>query len=154
MTALKSKFTVGKGGDTAFKVLADGSFFNAYTSVTDTLKNITEAINMSGANGRPSTTGNNSSKRGGTAGTEKSKEVNEEEKDNQLIKSAFKIGVNCDGDSSFNKDPKDPNKYEIEGVKGQSTKDQLAEYYVKLAQDNPLLTYIEDVCADGEKKNL
>lgn len=24
----------------------------------------------------------------------------------------FQIGVNCDADSSYNKDPKDPNKYE------------------------------------------
>ena len=29
----------------------------------------------------------------------------------------FQIGVNCDGDSSYNKDPKDPNKYEQEGQK-------------------------------------
>ena len=27
------------------------------------------------------------------------------------------IGVNCDADNLFNKDPKDPNKYEIEGQK-------------------------------------
>ena len=27
----------------------------------------------------------------------------------------FQIGVNCDADSSYNKDPKDPNKYEQEG---------------------------------------
>lgn len=31
----------------------------------------------------------------------------------------FKIGVNCDADQSFNKDPKEPNKYEQEGQKGQ-----------------------------------
>lgn len=33
-------------------------------------------------------------------------------------KKVFKIGINCDADQSFNKDPKDPNKYEVEGVKG------------------------------------
>jgi hypothetical protein len=27
----------------------------------------------------------------------------------------FQIGINCDGDSCYNKDPKDPNKYEQEG---------------------------------------
>ena len=55
LAALKSKFTTGKGGDSAFKMLPDGSFFNAYSSVNDTLKFIEEAITMSGATGRPST---------------------------------------------------------------------------------------------------
>ena len=27
----------------------------------------------------------------------------------------FQIGINCDADSMFNKEPKDPNKYEQEG---------------------------------------
>ena len=27
----------------------------------------------------------------------------------------FRIGVNCDADALFNKDPKEPNKYEVEG---------------------------------------
>lgn len=27
----------------------------------------------------------------------------------------LKIGINCEGDSYFNKDPKDANKYEVEG---------------------------------------
>lgn len=31
----------------------------------------------------------------------------------------FMIGINCDADSSYNKDPKDPNKYEQEGQKVQ-----------------------------------
>ena len=30
----------------------------------------------------------------------------------------FQIGINCDADNSFNKDPKDPCKYEQEGQKG------------------------------------
>ena len=56
MAHLKSKFTTGKGGDSAFKLLADGSFFNAYTSIADSLKFIEEAITVSGANeGRPTT---------------------------------------------------------------------------------------------------
>ena len=29
----------------------------------------------------------------------------------------FKIGVNCEADNSYNKDAKDPNKYEQEGAK-------------------------------------
>jgi len=125
LSSLKSKFTTGKGGDSAFKVLQDGSFFNAYGSVADTLKFIEEAIGMSGANGRPSTVGNSSSRRAGTAGTERSKEANgeEEKKEDILMKSAFKIGINCDADNYFNKDAKDPNKYELEGLKGQSSKE-------------------------------
>ena len=27
------------------------------------------------------------------------------------------IGINCDAESTYNKDPKDPNKYEVEGQK-------------------------------------
>ena len=124
LASLKSKFTTGKGGDSAFKVFQDGSFFNAYGSVADTLKFIEEAIGMSGANGRPSTVGNSSSRRAGTAGTDKSKENNgEEDKEDTLLRSAFKIGINCDADNYYNKDPKDPNKYELEGVKGQSSKE-------------------------------
>ena len=29
----------------------------------------------------------------------------------------FKLGINCEGESYFNKDPKDINKYEVEGQK-------------------------------------
>lgn len=35
----------------------------------------------------------------------------------------FRIGINCEGDSYFNKDPKDANKYEAEGQKGQLDQD-------------------------------
>ena len=152
VSALKSKFTTGKGGDSAFKTLQDGSFFNAYASVNDTLKFIEEAIIISGATGRPATDGGQtSSRRGGTAGTDKSKEAkDEEEKESPLLKSVFRIGVNCEAEASFNKDAKDPNKYEIEGTKGQSTKDQLVEYYIKLCQEHPLITYLEDPCADSD----
>ena len=56
---LKSKFPTGKGGDSAFKVLPDGSYFNAYTSITDSFKFLEEAIQISNANaatdGRPGT---------------------------------------------------------------------------------------------------
>ena len=56
----------------------------------------------------------------------------------------FTIGVNADGESLFNKDPKDPNKYEVEGQKTQCSTQQLIDYLVKLCQDHPLLTFIED----------
>ena len=62
----------------------------------------------------------------------------------------FSLGVNCDAENLFNKDPKDPNKYDIEGMKVQSTKDQLIEYYIKMCQDHPLLTYIEDPFGDTD----
>lgn len=38
LAQLKTKFTVGKGGDTAFKTLPDASYFNAFTSIADTFK--------------------------------------------------------------------------------------------------------------------
>ena len=47
---MRSKFPVGKGGDTAFKVLADGSFFNAYPTVAECFRVIEEAITVCGAN--------------------------------------------------------------------------------------------------------
>jgi len=40
-----------------------------------------------------------------------------EEAINQSGCKSFKLGINCEGDSQFNKDPKDPNKYEVEGQK-------------------------------------
>ena len=44
----------------------------------------------------------------------------------------IRIGVNCDADFLFNKDPKDPNKYEVEGAKGVQSSMQLSDYYLKL----------------------
>ena len=35
----------------------------------------------------------------------------------------FKLGINCEGESYFNKDPKDVNKYEVEGAKNQHDQD-------------------------------
>jgi hypothetical protein len=37
---------------------------------------------------------------------------------NEDERKVFQIGMNCDADNAFNKDPKDPNKYEQEGQKG------------------------------------
>tara|TARA_B110000285_G_C14966259_1_gene534222 strand:- start:191 stop:676 length:486 start_codon:yes stop_codon:yes gene_type:complete len=56
----------------------------------------------------------------------------------------LQIGVNCDGDSSYNKDPKDPNKYEQEGQKVQFDAAQMQEYYVKMIEEHPLISFIED----------
>jgi hypothetical protein len=38
---------------------------------------------------------------------------------NSDSKKVFRIGINCEGESYFNKDPKDANKYEVEGAKNQ-----------------------------------
>ena len=44
LAQMRSKFTTGKGGDSAFKCLPDGSYFNAYPSITDSFKFIEEAV--------------------------------------------------------------------------------------------------------------
>jgi hypothetical protein len=44
----------------------------------------------------------------------------------------FQIGVNADADSGYNKDAKDPNKYEQEGQKTVYGADQMLEYYAKM----------------------
>lgn len=56
--------------------------------------------------------------------------------------------MNCDADFLFNKDPKDPNKYEIEGAKGVQAPNLLMDYYLKMIQDHPLLAYLEDAFAE------
>ena len=56
LTHLKSKFTTGKGGDSAFKILADGSYVNAYPTIADSFKFIEESIATACANSvRPAT---------------------------------------------------------------------------------------------------
>jgi enolase len=62
----------------------------------------------------------------------------------------FRIGVNCDADFLFNKDPKDPNKYEVEGQKVLQTSAQLQDYYLKMIAEHPLLGYIEDAFAEND----
>lgn len=62
----------------------------------------------------------------------------------------------------FNKDPKDPNKYEIEGQKVLQTTNQLQDYYMKMIQDHiNYIGYLEDCFGDNDfeghrnfKKNL
>ena len=73
LTHLKSKFPTGKGGDTAFKVMPDGSFFNAYPTIGDSFKFIEEAISVSNANGSRPSTNPASQGRGGTALSGKSR---------------------------------------------------------------------------------
>lgn len=59
----------------------------------------------------------------------------------------FSIGINCDADSSYNKDPKDANKYEQEGQKVQFDQAAMLDYYMKILNEHPLITYIEDAYA-------
>ena len=59
----------------------------------------------------------------------------------------FKMGINCDADNSYNKDPKDPKKYEQEGQKLQFDLEGMIEYYFKILQEHPLISYIEDAFA-------
>lgn len=137
MAHLKSKFTTGKGGDSAFKLLPDSSFFNAFTSIADSFKIIEEAINVSGVNdARPPTADLAASVMSDSKGekestAKRSKGLNAasdaasiensaeslENTEGSFKGTVFGIGVNCDAENLFNKDPKDANKYEIEGQK-------------------------------------
>jgi len=138
MAHLKSKFSIGKGGDSAFKILPDGSYFNAYPSIIESFSKIEESITVSGANDvRPATASNDSvrnasrlsanSKRDkeptakGKAAKEVAAEVasvaNSTESLPIFKSSAFSIGIACDAENLFNKDPKDANKYDVEGQK-------------------------------------
>ena len=120
MTHLKSKFSTGKGGDSAFKLLPDGSFQNAYTSIADSFKFIEEAITVSNANGvrPPTNTGRADTALSGKSRASRNQEGSVQQSVDHIVpKNLFGIGINCDAEAVFNKDPKDPNKYEIEGVK-------------------------------------
>ena len=98
LTELKKKFAVGKGGEAAFKILPDGSFFNAYANAIDTFKNIEEAIAASGANGKPMTAGS-LGKRGDTAGSaERAASIDSAEAAAPVKKNVFRIGINCDAE--------------------------------------------------------
>ena len=66
------------------------------------------------------------------------------------IKPVFKLGINCDADTLFNKDPKDPNKYESEVSKVQQNSQQMCDYYTNLCKDHPLLEYLEDPFAEND----
>jgi len=51
ITALNKALSVGKSGAAAFKPNEEGSYFNAFPTINETLKQIEEAIVQSGANG-------------------------------------------------------------------------------------------------------
>jgi len=70
------------------------------------------------------------------------------------VSKPFRIGMNCDADKQFNNDPKDPNKYEIEGLKTQSTGVQVCDYLMKMVEEHPLITYIEDPMAEGDAESI
>ena len=63
---------------------------------------------------------------------------------NDEDRKVFTIGLNCDADSGFNRDPKDPNKYEQEGQKVVFDSNQMCDYYLKVIREHPLVTYVED----------
>lgn len=50
ISAFKKNMGAIKGGETAFKPNADGSYFNAFSSINDTFKYLEDAINQSGIN--------------------------------------------------------------------------------------------------------
>lgn len=59
----------------------------------------------------------------------------------------LQIGINADSQSSF---IEESSKYDIEGPKNLFDQTMLADWFTKLAQDHPLLTYIEDPFAEGD----
>ena len=59
----------------------------------------------------------------------------------------FTIGVNADSQSSF---LEEQNRYDVEGPKNLFDQTMLADWFVKMAQDHPLLAYIEDAFAEGD----
>lgn len=50
LAAIKKAFAGTKMGEAGFKALPDGSFFNANTTVAESLKMVEDAIAASGAN--------------------------------------------------------------------------------------------------------
>jgi len=103
-----------KGGEAAFKTDADGPMFNAYSSINETFKQIEDALNVATPNLQVSEVKPQSADSGANSQATGSNLSN--------TPKPIRIGVNCGADDIFNKDPKDPNKYEVEGAKGvQST---------------------------------
>ena len=50
LQSLRKSIASTKGGEASFKVLQDGSFFNANASIIESYKMIEDAITLSGAN--------------------------------------------------------------------------------------------------------
>lgn len=59
----------------------------------------------------------------------------------------LQIGINADGSSSYSEET---GRYDIEGPKNLYDQTMMADWFVKMAQDHPLLAYIEDPMADGD----
>ena len=57
------------------------------------------------------------------------------------------IGINADSQSAYMAEAE---KYDIEGPKNLFDCTMLADYFVKMVNDHPLLTYIEDPFAEGD----
>ena len=57
------------------------------------------------------------------------------------------IGVNADSQSCLNEEL---GRYEIEGPKNLFDQTMLADYFVKMSTDHPLLAYIEDPFGEGD----
>ena len=55
--------------------------------------------------------------------------------------SVASIGVNWESESFYNPET---NKYDMEGPKNLFETEQMADWYIKMLKDNPLITYIED----------
>ena len=127
---MKKLFAATKAGEAGFKVQQDGSYFNANATIAESFKMLEDAIEASGANKDPEP-------------AEEGAEVPATKPSRKL----FQIGINCEADASYNKDPKDANKYEQEGQKLLFEAPAMLEYYVKMIQEHPLVTYVEDAFA-------
>lgn len=132
LLALKKGFGSVKGGESVFKVGPEGAFFNAFSTIAETFKQLEEAIAQSGANGVTSRPNSQQTKF---------------DPDARLV---FKIGINCDAESIYNKDPKDPYKYELEGSKAGVGFQQMSDFLINLCKEHPLLEYIEDPFAEAD----
>ena len=97
LASLKSQMAATKAGEAGFKVLPDGSFMNANTTIAESLKMLEDAITASCANRDEMPEGMEGGSESGSS------------------RKVFTIGIACDADNNYNKDPKDPMKYEQEG---------------------------------------
>lgn len=145
-TSLRKQLLAVKGGEAAFKPDGDGPCFNAFASINETFKQIEDALNAACQVLTPNPSAPVSVPQ--TADSQSQKLAQD------ILAKPIRLGVNCDADFLFNKDPKDPNKYDVEGAKGQQTSAQLQEYYLKMITDHPLVTYIEDAFAEADTEGM
>ena len=164
MNAVKKAVSGGKTGESAFRPDKEGAYFNAFPSGIETLKQLEDAITACGVNGsdsiRPNTSEGAASNPDKPATNESKDRPNNDSSITETgmaqvsqdwaLRKAFRIGINFDADALYNKDPKEPNKYEVEGMKGQLSNANLVDWYVKLCTDHPLITYLEDPMANDD----